>query len=44
MKIKKPESCDPKYILQNLGSIKKDANKLDFISDTLVRCAIPKTK
>jgi len=26
--------------LQNLGSIKKDANKLDFIAGALKRCAV----
>lgn len=40
-KIKKTEpSCDPKFILQNLGALKKDSSKLDYIKDTLVRCAV----
>lgn len=36
-------SCDPKYILQNLGALKKDTNKISYISDTLERCAITTT-
>jgi len=44
IEIKKSESCKPLYILQNLGSIKQEANKLDFISDTLKRCAIAPAK
>ena len=40
----KPEpNCDPKYILQNLEATKNKASKLDFITDTLERCAIATT-
>lgn len=42
--IKKSESCKPLYILQNLGSIKQEANKLSYISDTLKRCAVAPAK
>ena len=35
-------SCDPKYVLQNLNSLKKEATKLDYLTDTLERCAIQK--
>ncbi len=43
----KSESCDPKYVLQNLEVIKKRVDKLHYITDTLNRCAIsdiPTTK
>lgn len=35
-------SCDPEYVLQNLNSLKKEATKLDYLTDTLERCAIQK--
>ena len=44
IKITKPEpNCDPKYILQNLEATKNKASKLDYITDTLERCAIATT-
>ena len=39
----KSESCDPKYVLQSIESIKKGKDKLDYISDVLSRCTIPDT-
>ncbi len=47
IKIVKPEtSCEPRYILQNLEATKNKADKIDYIHDTLERCAIttPTTK
>jgi len=38
--LSKSESCDPKYILQNIEGIKGKADKLDYISDRLKQCAI----
>lgn len=37
---KRPESCTPIYILQNLEGIKKDSGKLEYLKDILERCAI----
>lgn len=37
---KLPESCTPVYILQNLDGIKKEADRLGYLSDTLERCRI----
>ncbi len=40
-------SCEARYILQTLGSIKQEANKLDYLKDTLERCTVfttPKRK
>jgi hypothetical protein len=36
----RPESCTPVYILQNLEVIKKESDRLDYITDTLERCSI----
>jgi len=41
IEIKQPE-CDPKYVLQNLNSLKKEATKLDYLTDILERCVIQK--
>lgn len=41
IKIKQPE-CDPKYILQTIEALQEPKNKLEYISDTLERCAIQK--
>lgn len=37
------ESCAPIYIVQNLGGIKKDSDKVTYIKDTLERCSIAPT-
>jgi len=39
-------SCDPKYIVKNIGAIKKEVDKVDYIADTLQRCTVspPKKK
>lgn len=37
---KRPESCTPIYVLQNLEVIKKESDRLDYITDTLERCSI----
>lgn len=39
-KLSKAETCDPKYIVQNIGAIKKEADKVDYITNTLERCAV----
>ena len=39
----KAESCDVKWILQNLEATNKKADKLDYLKNTLERCAIPDT-
>lgn len=37
-------SCDPKYILQNLGALKKESSKLEYLTDTLARCNLVPSK
>ena len=41
--IKKSESCEPRYIYQNLEATKDEGDKIKYISDTLERCAISDT-
>jgi len=38
--LSKSEACDPKYVLQNIESIKRKPDKLDYIADRLEQCAI----
>ena len=38
--IKQPESCDPKYVWQNLGVLKTDKSKFEYLADTLKRCSV----
>lgn len=35
-------SCEPRYILQNIEALKSKSTQLDYLSDTLERCAIQK--
>jgi len=39
----KSESCDPKYVLQNIEGIKKKVDKLDYLTERFEQCAIPTT-
>ena len=32
-------SCNPRYILQNLDVLKNKPNRLEYLTDTLERCA-----
>lgn len=39
--IKKPDpSCDGLYVFQNIESLKSKKSKIDYITDTLKRCAV----
>ena len=42
MTVKDPD-CDPKYIYQNLGTIKDVGNKIKYIGDIIEKCATPYT-
>ena len=37
------ESCDPKYVLQNIEATKGKANKLAYLKDRFEKCTIPTT-
>ncbi|MEE9378847.1 MAG: hypothetical protein V3V33_12520 [Candidatus Lokiarchaeia archaeon] len=37
----KKQTCDPKYVLQNLEVIKKKTDKVDYLEDRLSMCGIP---
>ena len=36
----KKSDCDPKYIAQNIGTIKKEADLVDYITDRIEQCAV----
>lgn len=40
----KSESCDAKYIYQNLEATKDKGDKIKYIADTLERCAVSTIK